>query len=130
MPVLQRHHMDLLGLALVCLGVFLAFPLYLGFDGGQVGAWIVEGCRYAVGEIAYAAPVAFVIAGALVVLQPILATVKPYRSGGVCLLLSSTLAVAAGTLGFGPGPALVQFKPMLFEFRGGILGDALYYACH
>jgi S-DNA-T family DNA segregation ATPase FtsK/SpoIIIE len=130
LPVLEQRHMDLMGLALVCFGVFLAFPLYLEFDGGQVGAWIVRSCRYFVGEIAYAAPVAFVIAGALVVLRPVLPTVKPYRSGGICLLLSSTLALAAHTLGFGPGVATVQFKPMLFEFRGGILGDALYYVAH
>ncbi|MFL5844743.1 MAG: DNA translocase FtsK 4TM domain-containing protein, partial [Solirubrobacteraceae bacterium] len=129
-PALEQHHMDLIGLALVCLGVFLAFPLYMDFDGGQVGAWIVKGCRYLVGEVAFAAPVAFVIAGALVVLRPVLPAVKPYRSGGLCLLMGSTLAVAAGTLGFGPGPATVQWKPMLFEFRGGLLGDALYYVTH
>src|SRR4051794_26404382 len=130
LPALEQHHYDMLGLALVGLGVFLAFPLYLGFDGGQVGAWIVRAARYLVGEIAYASPVAFAAAGALVVLQPVLPTVKPYRSGAVCLLLSSTLAVAAGTFGIGPGVAAVQWKPMLFEFRGGILGDAEYYVLH
>jgi len=129
-PVLEQRHMDLLGLGLVCFGVFLAFPLYLELDGGQVGAWIVEGCRYLVGEVAYAAPIAFVIAGALVVLRPVLPAVKPYRSGGLCLLLSSTLAFAAHTVGLGPGVATIQWKPMLFEFRGGILGDALYYLAH
>ncbi|MCW2991258.1 MAG: cell division FtsK/SpoIIIE, partial [Solirubrobacterales bacterium] len=130
LPVLEQHHMDIMGLALVCLGVFLAFPLYLEFDGGQVGAWIVKACRFLMGEIAYAAPVGLVIAGALVVLRPVLPSVKPYRSGGLCLLLGSTLAVAAHTLGFGPGVATVQWKPMLFQFRGGILGDALYYCAH
>jgi DNA segregation ATPase FtsK/SpoIIIE, S-DNA-T family len=130
LPVLEQRHMDLLGLALVCFGVFLAFPLYLEFDGGQVGAWVVEGCRYLVGEVAYAAPVAFVVAGALMVLRPVLASVRPYRSGGLCLLLASTLAVAAHTLGLGPGVATVPWKPMLFEFRGGILGDALYHVAH
>ncbi|MEJ7785374.1 MAG: DNA translocase FtsK 4TM domain-containing protein, partial [Solirubrobacteraceae bacterium] len=130
LPVLEQRHMDLIGLALVCLGVFLAFPLYLELDGGQVGAWIVEGFRYLLGEVAYAAPVAFVIAGALVVLRPVLPAIQPYRSGGLCLLLSSTLAFATHTLGLGPGVATVQFKPILFEFRGGILGDGLYYLAH
>ena len=129
LPVLQQHHLDLLGLALVCLGVFLAFPLYLGFDGGHAGAWIVKACRYFAGEIAYAAPVAFVAAGTLTVLRPVLPTVRPYRSGAACLLMASTLALANGTLGLGPGVATVQWKPMLFEFRGGILGDALHYVC-
>src|SRR3954447_17281066 len=128
LPVLEQHHLDMIGLGLVCLGVFLAFPLYLHWDGGHFGAWVVKACRYLVGEIAYAAPVAFVIAGAIVVLKPVLPTVRPYRSGAACLLASSTLAVANGTLGIGPGVATVQWKPMLFEFRGGILGDALHYA--
>jgi S-DNA-T family DNA segregation ATPase FtsK/SpoIIIE len=130
LPVLEQHHLDMLGLALVCLGVFLAFPLYLGWDGGHVGAWVVKACRYLLGEVGYAAPVGLVLAGALVVLKPVLPTVRPYRSGAVCLLSSSTLIIANHTLGIGPGVATVQWKPMLFEFRGGILGDALHYAGH
>src|SRR4051812_21547327 len=72
LPVLEQRHMDMIGLALVALGVFLAFPLYLGWDGGHAGAWTVKASRYLVGEIAYALPVALVIAGALVVLRPVL----------------------------------------------------------
>src|SRR3954452_3788990 len=130
LPPLEQHHKDMLGLALVGLGVFLAFPLYLGFDGGQFGAWVVKAGRYLVGEVAFAVPVALVAAGALVVLEPILATVRPYRTGALCLLLASTQAMAANTLGVGPGVATVAWKPMLFEFRGGILGEALFYGTH
>jgi S-DNA-T family DNA segregation ATPase FtsK/SpoIIIE len=128
LPVLEQHHRDLVGLGLVCLGVFLAFPLYLGFDSGHAGAWIVKACRYFAGEISYAAPVAFIAAGALTVLRPVLPSIRPYRSGGACLLAASTLAVASGTFGLGPGAAAVQWRPALFEYRGGILGDALHYA--
>src|SRR5882724_11269848 len=127
LPVLEQHHMDLIGLALVGLGVFLAFPLYLGWDGGHAGAWIVKACRYLLGEVAYAMPVVFAISGALVVLRPVLPTVRPYRSGGLCLLAASTLAWASGTLGLGPGVATAHWKPSLFEFRGGIVGEALHY---
>ena len=128
LPVLEQHHLDLIGLGLVCLGVFLAFPLYLGFDGGQVGAWIVKASRYLVGEIAYAAPVAFVLGGVLTVLTPVLPTVRPYRSGAAFLLAASTLAVASHTLGLGPGVAAERWQPPLFEFRGGIVGEGLHYA--
>src|SRR3954452_7060257 len=127
LPVLEQRHMDMIGLALVALGVFLAFPLYLGWDGGHAGAWTVKASRYLVGEIAFALPVALVIAGALVVLRPVLPTVRPYRTGALCLLCASTLAVASHTLGFGPGVASAHWKPLLFEYRGGILGDALHY---
>ncbi len=34
LPVLEQRHLDLAGLGLVAAGVFLAFPLYLGWDGG------------------------------------------------------------------------------------------------
>ncbi len=128
LPVLEQRHLDLLGLALVCLGVFLAFPLYLGWDGGRAGEAIVRGARYLAGEIAYAAPVALVAAGAILVMRPVLPAVRPFRSGALCLLASSTLALAAGTLGLGPGPAAEHWRSALFEQRGGIVGDALHYA--
>ena len=37
LPALEQRHLDLIGLGLVALGVFLAFPLYLGWDGGAAG---------------------------------------------------------------------------------------------
>ncbi|MES1194150.1 MAG: hypothetical protein ABUM26_07470, partial [Solirubrobacterales bacterium] len=33
-PVIEQRHLDLFGLALVACGVFLIFPLYMGWDGG------------------------------------------------------------------------------------------------
>ncbi len=41
---------------------------------------------------------------------------------------ASTLALATGTMGFGPGPAPEPWTPMYFKARGGIIGDALYNA--
>jgi len=128
LPPLQQHHIDLIGLAIVCAGVFLAFPLYLGWDGGRAGAAMLRGSRWLAGDIAYAAPVGLVAAGAITVLRPVLSTVRPFRSGGLCLIAASTLALAAGTFGFGPGPAPEQWTSMYFEARGGIIGDGLYYA--
>src|SRR5207249_3565522 len=114
------------GLAVVCAGVFLAFPLYLGWDGGRAGAALLRGCRWLAGDVAYAAPVGLVAAGAITVLRPVLPAVRPFRSGALCLIASSTLALATGTFGLGPGPAPEQWKPMYFEARGGIVGDALH----
>ena len=42
-PVIEQRHLDLFGLALVACGVFLVFPLYLGWDGGQAGDGVVDG---------------------------------------------------------------------------------------
>src|SRR5919107_438592 len=69
MPVLEQRHLDLTGLGLVALGVFLAFPLYLGWDGGEAGQAVVDGLTYAVGQVAYAAPAAIAATGALFVLR-------------------------------------------------------------
>ncbi len=38
MPELAPHQLDLLGLGLVALGVFLAFVMYFGSAGGQIGS--------------------------------------------------------------------------------------------
>src|SRR3954447_21946496 len=127
LPVLEQHHYDLLGLALVCVGVFLAFPLYLDWDGGRMGEWMVRGTRYVVGEGAYVAPLGLVAAGAVLVLRPVLPAARPFRSGAACLAGAITLAFAAGTFGLGPGAASQYWRPELFEHRGGIVGDALYY---
>src|SRR4051794_4975742 len=105
LPVLEQHHYDLLGLALVGAGVFLAFPLYLGWDGGRMGEWMVRGARYAVGEGAYVAPLGLVAAGAVLVLRPVLPAARPFRSGAACLGGATTLAFAAWDLGRWPGPA-------------------------
>src|SRR5947199_190376 len=57
--------------------------------------------------------------GALLVMRPVLPAVRPFRSGGVCLLLSLSLALAGGTLGLGPGSTAPS------DERGGRLGQAL-----
>jgi S-DNA-T family DNA segregation ATPase FtsK/SpoIIIE len=105
LPVLGQRELDLLGLALVALGVFLAFVFYLGWNGGKLGGGLADGLRYLVGTIAYGVPVTLVAGGAIVVLRPFLPTSRPFGSGLVCLFASLTMAFASGTLGLGPGGA-------------------------
>jgi S-DNA-T family DNA segregation ATPase FtsK/SpoIIIE len=129
LPALEQRHRDLIGLALVALGVFLAFPLYLRWDGGAAGHAATEGLAYAVGQVGYAVPVAIVAAGALFVLRPVLPTMRPFRAGFVCLFAASTLMLAAGTFGIGPeGVRDGYWNAPFFEDRGGIAGDALLWA--
>ena len=129
LPVIEQRHLDLLGLALVALGVFLAFPLYLGWDGGAAGQAATQGLAYAVGQVAYGVPVAIVIAGALFVLRPVLPAIRPFRAGAICLFAALTLMLAAGTFGIGPAGARDGYwSAPFFEPRGGIVGDALLWA--
>src|SRR3954454_16155046 len=71
LPVVEQRHLDLAGLALVAAGVFLAFPLYLRWDGGEAGQALVDGLTWVAGAVAYATPVGLVAAGALVVMGPV-----------------------------------------------------------
>src|SRR4051794_14707312 len=86
LPVVEQRHLDLTGLGLVAAGVFLAFPLYLGWDGGEAGQAIVDGLTWAAGAGAYAAPFALVAAGAPLVMRPGLPAPRPFRAGGGGLL--------------------------------------------
>jgi DNA segregation ATPase FtsK/SpoIIIE, S-DNA-T family len=120
MPILEQRQLDLIGLGLVAAGVFMAFPLYLGWDGGAAGQAIVDGLTWSVGRVAWATPVALVATGALLVLRPVLpAGVRPFRAGALCLLASACLGLAVGTLGLGPGDA----APV--DERGGHLGQVM-----
>ncbi len=129
-PLLEQRQLDLLGLGLIALGVFLAFLLYGDWQGGKMGEALVEGLALAVGTVRYVAPPAAVVAGAILILRPVLPAVRPFRSGAVCLLAGLTLALAAGTLGLGPGGSAVSWDPDWIKARGGGLGEAIYEVTH
>jgi DNA segregation ATPase FtsK/SpoIIIE, S-DNA-T family len=129
LPLLEQRHLDLFGLGLVATGVFLAFPLYLAWDGGTAGEALVAGLRDVLGAVAYASPAALVAAGAVLVMRPVLPSVRPFRAGAVCLLAASTLALAAGTFGLGPHGGHGAFWVLdAMRVRGGAVGEGLYYA--
>lgn len=120
LPVLEQRHLDLIGLGLVAAGVFLAFPLYMNWEGGEAGQAIVDALTWVVGRVAWATPVALVAAGALLVMRPVLpAGVRPFRAGALCLLGAACLGLAVGTLGIGPGDG----APV--DERGGHLGQVM-----
>src|SRR4051812_46431369 len=128
LPVLEQRHLDLIGLALVALSVFLAFVLYGGWEGGRAGQALLDGLGWLVGRIRFLAPPAFMAAGAVLVLRPVLPAVRPFRSGGACLFAALTLAQAAGTLGLGPGGGAVHWDRFWVAPRGGLVGEGLYWA--
>src|SRR5215207_11668845 len=119
-PVLEQHHWDLIGLGLVAFGIFLAFLVYLGWDGGQGGDWLVDGLRRLVGAVRYLVPVALLLAGAVLVMRPVLPAVRPFRAAGACLFAAGCLGLAAGTFGLGGGAGAAV------EDRGGLAGRWLY----
>jgi len=122
---LQPHQLDIVALALIAVGIFLAGVAYLHWSGGAVGEGTITAFRFLIGALGYAVPAALVLGGALVLIRELRPPTRPIRTGVLCLTASLTLALAAATLGLGPGmlhgPAF--WHPHAFEARGGVLGQ-------
>jgi S-DNA-T family DNA segregation ATPase FtsK/SpoIIIE len=128
LPALEQRHLDLIGLALVAAGIFFAGLIYWHWDGGEGGRWALDGLRRLIGAVHYGVPVALVACGALVVLGPMLPTVRPFRAGGLCLFGALLIGLAAGTLGLGPGGSAVHWDASWVRPRAGVVGEGLYWA--
>ncbi len=123
---LEPHHLDVSALAFIAVGIFLGGVAYIGWAGGSLGGGTVHGLRFLLGELGYAVPAALMAAGALLLARELRFPTRPLRTGLLCLTIALTLALAAGTLGLGPGTLHGRFfwRAHLFESRGGILGQA------
>src|SRR3954452_7209614 len=127
-PQLAPHEVDLLGLGLVALGIFLSFVVYRGTAGGELGDGIRDGLRWLIGVLAYAVPAALVAAGGIVLSRALLPPMRPLRTGLILFVAATLLALAAGTLGLGPdGARHGYFHRAAFEARGGAIGEGLYW---
>jgi DNA segregation ATPase FtsK/SpoIIIE, S-DNA-T family len=101
----SQQHPELIGLALVFVGAFLAIPLWLEWDGGVVGEKIVSGLDGLVGEARILVPLALLMIGGLMVGRSSLVSVRPFRTGLVVTCLG--------------------LMTILGEERGGATGEAL-----
>jgi DNA segregation ATPase FtsK/SpoIIIE, S-DNA-T family len=127
LPVLEQHHRDLIGLGLVALAAFFACVFYLGWAGGEVGEAMADGLLFLFGGVGYLTPIVMFAAGALLVLEPMLPSVKPFRSGAICLISGLLLALGAGALGPDrPGDAFITEADELRR-HGGLVGEGLYW---
>src|SRR5919197_1063518 len=120
LPVLEQHHLDVIGLGLVALAVFFATVFYLGWAGGEVGEAMADGILFLFGGAGYLAPVALFAIGAILVLRPVLPSVRPFRTGGLCL-------AAALTLGPDHAPRDGFLDPGYLRHHGGLIGESLFW---
>ena len=128
LPAFEQRQLDLLGLGLVGLAALLACVFYLGWDGGKVGEALANALLVLFGAVGYLAPIALFFTGALLVVRPMLPTVRPFKAGALCLLCALTLGLAAGSLGLGPGPAPHDgLDAYYLRHHGGVMGDVLYW---
>ena len=128
---LEQRHLDLIGLGLVAIAVYLACVLYFGWDGGRVGAGAESALTYVAGACASLIPLAIGAAGVALVMRPFMASPGAVNAGAVCVLAAVLLGYAAQTAGIGPdGPPQRDgyFDPDYFSEHGGVLGETLYWA--
>jgi DNA segregation ATPase FtsK/SpoIIIE, S-DNA-T family len=72
----QQRHLDLIGLFLIAAGVYLAFVLFFGWDGGKVGYGLETGLEYLVGRVgAKIATLLMLASGAMLVTGTSVSTV-------------------------------------------------------
>jgi S-DNA-T family DNA segregation ATPase FtsK/SpoIIIE len=138
-----QQHPELVGLAVIAVGVFLGAVLWFGFSGGPVTHLV----KNAIGAAAYLAPVVLVPLGALIVTRSALVDVRPFRLGlaiavlGVLLTLGeahggavgnaleSVVALALGTTGATILGVLLTIAGVLL-FTGASLGAILRRTGH
>jgi DNA segregation ATPase FtsK/SpoIIIE, S-DNA-T family len=135
--VLDERGRDVLGLALIAIGVFMGFVLYGGWDGGRVGHGLAVALGWTLGRARVLAPVALVAGGCALLLREMLPgrrslVADPRSIGAICLFASATLALAAGTLGVssGPGDSEAAWTSAWLQGHGGAAGEALYQLAH
>ena len=121
----SQHENELLGLALLALGLVLAAILYVGLDGGAVGSWLAGVLAEVVGTAAYVLPLALVALGGLLLARSDLLEVRPFRLGvGVSFLGLMTLLGkdSGGWIGMAIGGTLAA---LIGETGAAIIGGAL-----
>ena len=123
---------ELLGLGLVALGVFMAFVLYGGWDGGGAGHGLAVAFGWLLGRARGLAPLALCFAGGTLLLGAVLPDPRSRRGGLTCLFASLTLALAAGTFGISSAAERGQdrWTPAFLQAHGGVVGEALYQVAH
>ena len=127
---LAQRHLDVIGLALIAAAFYLAFVLYLGWDGGRVGGWLGDGLEHAFGRVSYAVPLALAAWGGSLIARPLIQTPSALNAGAILVLAALLLAYAAQTAGAGPDHPVRHdyFEQKFMIAHGGAVGEGLYWA--
>jgi S-DNA-T family DNA segregation ATPase FtsK/SpoIIIE len=127
---LEQRHLDLIGLALVAVAIYLGGVLYSGWDGGPVGDSLKSALADATGRVAYLLPVAVAGWGVALIMRPMIKAPAALNAGVVLLLAALLLAFAAGIAGLGPSHPSRHgyFDQRFYSAHGGAIGEAIYWA--
>ncbi len=118
---------ELAAIACVAVAVFLAFVLYLGWDGGSLGRWLGDAARWTLGLLAFALPFLLCFFAYLLVAPD---DRRPRRgvSWGVALLIVAfLLAASADALGLFSGERPQRlFRDAYMSAHGGFAGEIMW----
>src|ERR1700756_3149498 len=81
---LEPHHVDIIALALIAVGIFLGGVGYLHWAGGALGNGGGRAFRFMFGALAYVVPVVLIAAGALILIREMRPPARPLRTGLIC----------------------------------------------
>ena len=113
---------------MVAVGLFLATVLWLGWDGGTVGATVVDGLHGAFGVAAYLLPLVLISVGILMLIRSKLVDLKPFRTGLVVGAFGLMIALGrdeGGAIGGAVGGGLAH---VIGDTGALIVGVALFIA--
>ncbi|HWF31830.1 MAG TPA: DNA translocase FtsK [Solirubrobacteraceae bacterium] len=134
---LDQRARDVIGLALVAVGVFMGFILYGDWDGGRAGHGLAVAFGWMLGRARVLAPLTLIAAGLTLLLREMIPMRRsllrdPRAIGAICLFAAATLALAAGTFGVshGSGTSETAWTSAFMQSHGGVLGEALYQLAH
>jgi S-DNA-T family DNA segregation ATPase FtsK/SpoIIIE len=128
----ELKHPELWGLGLVALGVFLASVVYVGWNGGYVGAALADGFDALLGALTYLLPLLFVGVGGLMVVRSALVDFRPFRTGLILVVCGLMIAlgrdqggyfgqVLGGAVGVAIGATGSTILGILLVVVGGLL---------
>ncbi len=135
--MLGQRGRDVIGLALVAVGVFMGFVLWGGWDGGRAGHGLAVAFGWTLGRARVLAPLALIGAGGMLLLREVLPTGRPLLRdprtiGAICLFLAATLALAAGMFDLSDDASTshTAWTSAFMQTHGGIVGEAIYQLAH
>ena len=77
----EPHHVDILALALIAVGIFLGGVAYLHWAGGTLGDGAVRAMRFVLGALGYAVPARWCGRGGLILMRELRPPARPLRTG-------------------------------------------------
>ena len=126
-----RHRHELAAIACVALAVFLAFVIYLGWDGGALGRWLAGVTRWLVGLLVFVLPLLLCFVAYLLVARD---EQRPRRgvTWGVALIVAAfLLAAAADAFGVFAGERPERlFRDTYMSAHGGVAGEVVWAGLH